>query len=291
MTDYFGFETTHLSNDILHLECLKTAGPRIVRLSYRGSENLLAEVPFIAHPTPYGEYRYLGGHRLWHSPEMSPRTYIPDLDGLSLEETNHGLILTGKSEAPTGMRKRIEIRLDPAQALVTVIHTLTNEGLWPVDLAAWALTMLRLGGMLILPVRTSVVDRAGLLPDRHFTLWPYSQMGDPRLQLGDDFIQLHARRDLPPFKIGIYNPAGWMAYWLDGVLFRISFDTHAGMVYPDFNSNCESYCDSRFIEMESLSPLTRLAPGQSLTHTETWQFFDSLDQDFLPEELAGRPAS
>jgi hypothetical protein len=37
--------------------------------------------------------------------------------------------------------------------------------------------------------------------------------------------------------------------------------------------------------LESLGPLTKLAPGQSVTLTETWEVFDSLEQDFLPETI------
>jgi hypothetical protein len=87
---------------------------------------------------------------------------------------------------------------------------------------------------------------------------------------------------LPPFKMGYFNPHGWLAYWLDGVLFRKTFEAHIGLPYPDNNCNAEMYCGDRFVELESLAPLRTLKPGTSVTHTEIWDVSTSLD--LLPEE-------
>lgn len=285
MSDYFGFPVRHLVTDTLELDCLETAGPRIVRLKYKGSKNLLAEVPEISIPTPYGEYNYIGGHRLWHAPEAMPRSYVPDSDGLSVSELIDGLVLDGKPETATGIHKRIDIRLNPVQPQVTLTHTLINEGLWDVELAPWALTMFRLGGVAILPTQVEISNMDDLLPNRHFSLWAYSQINDPRLHLEDGFIIVSARPDLPPFKIGTFNPLGWTAYWLDGILFRKTFTVHTGLPYPDYGCNAEIYCDSHFIELESLAPLTKLAPGNSVCFNETWELYDSLEQDFIPDKL------
>ena len=288
MSDFYGYPTCHLSSQFLELDCLETAGPRIVRLHYKGSPNLLAEVPQISIPTPYGNYRYLGGHRLWHAPEAMPRSYIPDNEGLTIAELPDGLILDGKTELGTGIHKRIEIHLNPDHPTVTLIHTLSNEGLWDVEISPWALTMFRLGGIVILPTQGRKNSTNDLLPNRHFSLWPYSHINDPRLLLEDDFILLKAKPNLPSFKIGALNSQGWIAYWLDGILFRKSFDVYLDLTYPDFNCNSETYCDSDFVELESLAPLIKLVPSDSVCHIETWELFDTLEQDFLPEKLIDR---
>ena len=85
MTEFHGFPTALLENKILRLEYLTTAGPRIVRLSYQRSSNLLAEVPDIALDSPRGKYYLLGGHRLWTSPEAPEFTYTPDGSGLKIQ--------------------------------------------------------------------------------------------------------------------------------------------------------------------------------------------------------------
>lgn len=282
MKEDSGLSTRKLVAGELELTYPDTAGPRIVGLKYKGSENLLASVPQIAIPTPYGEYRYIGGHRLWYAPEAMPRSYIPDNDGVTVTELSSGVLLQGKQETGTRIRKSIEVHLDAKHSQVTLKHTLVNESLWDVELAPWAITMFRLGGTAILPFQSETVDMNGLLPDRRIALWPYSKINDPRLKFEDDFIFVSAKSDLPLFKIGVFNPRGWLAYWNQGVLFRKIVAVRTEGTFPDDGCNAEIYCDEHFIELESLAPLVKLATGGSVSHTETWELYDTLEQDFLP---------
>lgn len=270
-----------LKNDFLQIEYL-TDALRITGLTPVGKPNLLADLGDFSIPTPYGDFYLRGGHRLWHAPEAMPRTYIPDAGDLKITDQPEGVILEAQTEAGTEIRKRIEIRLAPDKPSVTLTHTLINAGLWPVELAPWAITQLRLGGIVILPMPVGNVDEAGLLPNRQISLWPYARINDPRLQLGDDFILFKADAVLPPFKLGYFNPHGWLAYWLDGVLFRKTFGAQA-VSYPDNNSNAEMYCNNQFVELESLAPLVRLNPGDSAKHVETWDIMQGLD--FLPKDI------
>jgi len=285
MDDYYGLPIIKLSSPVLKLECLSTAGPRIARLRYKDSENLFAELPDNVTQTPYGDYHYFGGHRLWHAPEAMPRSYIPDNDGLNVKSIPNGLLLDGKIEPGTGIHKQIEVQLDPERPIVYLTHTLINENLWEIQLAPWAITMFRLGGVVVMPLLSEDQGTDGLLPNRNLSLWPYSRITDPRLYLDDDFIVLKASENFPPFKIGCYNSRGWIAYYLDGILFRKSFEIFSNKTYPDFGCNSETYSDSEFVELESLAPLVKLAPGESVNHVETWEIFDSLDQDFLPLKI------
>ena len=146
--------------------------------------------------------------------------------------------------------------------------------------------MLRQGGVGIFPQPQGNTNAAGLLANRQLSIWPYTRMQDPRLVLRDDCILIHAEPALPPIKIGYFNPHGWQAYWIDGVLFVKRFDAIAGAAYPDGGCNTETYCNNKFIELESLGCLAPLAPGATIVHTETWELYDSLDQAFIPQEVA-----
>jgi hypothetical protein len=264
-----------LKNDFLQIEYL-TDWMRIVGLSLSGKPNLMADVTSQPPtPTPYGDYLFIGGHRLWHSPEDLPRSYIPDNE-ISITDVPNGVILESKAEPGTGIRKQIEIRLAADKPSVTLTHTLVNDGMWPVELAPWAITQLRLGGTAILPMPVGNTDAAGLLHNRQLSLWPYTRMNDPRVKWDDTFILFKADA-LPPFKVGYFNPHGWLAYWLDGVLFRKTFEVHAGLPYPDNNCNAEMYCGERFVELESLAPLGKLSPGEAAKHTEVWDIFEGLE--------------
>ncbi|HEX7393838.1 MAG TPA: hypothetical protein VF313_02835, partial [Anaerolineaceae bacterium] len=208
MSDFQGLPTRILNNGLLSLEVLAEAGPRIIRLSAFGKENLFADIPTKVS-TPYGDFFFRGGHRLWHAPETMPRTYIPDNEGLSIEELTDGVRLNGSTEKGTGITKAIEIHLSSDRAAVTLKHTLRNDNLWQVELAPWALTMFRLGGTVILPQPVGNSDRYGMRNNRILALWPYTHINDPRLVLRDEFILIHATPSPSPFKIGYYNPHGW----------------------------------------------------------------------------------
>jgi hypothetical protein len=272
-----------LKNDFLQIEYLTTS-LRIMGLLPGDKPNMMADLsnakPVI---TPYGDFHFLGGHRLWHAPEALPRTYIPDSGEITITDLTNGVILEGKTEPGTGIRKRIEINLSVDKPTVTMTHTLINDGLWPVELAPWAITQLRLGGTAILPMPVGNTDAAGFLHNRQFSLWPYARINDLRVKWGDNFILFNANAKLPPFKVGYYNPHGWLAYWLDGTLFRKTFDVHPGLAYPDNNCNAEMYCNDKFVELESLAPLVILKPGDLMMHTETWEIFDGMDS--MPEEV------
>jgi hypothetical protein len=255
MSEFFGYETRSLVSSVLQLDCLTTAGPRIVGVRYKGSPNLFAEVPEIAAATPYGDYHYLGGHHLWRAPETMPESYIPDSHGLTWAEIPDGLVLEGSKEGATGIRKLVEIRLEQNQPRVRLVNGLRNEGPLPVELAPWAITMFQLGGIAVFPIRETGSASEGLLPDRRVALWPYSRINDPRLHLEDDDVLMTPRPGLPAFKIGAMNRSGWLAYWSKGILFRKSFQVKSGADYPDLGCNAEIYCDGDFLELESLSPV------------------------------------
>ncbi len=284
MSDFQGLPTRTLSNGLVSFEYLADAGPRIVRLSAFGSENLFADVPTTV-TTPYGDFFFRGGHRLWFAPEMLPRTYIPDNDGVTVEELTDGVRLRGSTQIETGITKVIEIYLSMDQALVTIKHTLQNDGLRQVELAPWALTMFRLGGTVILPQPVGNADQYGLLNNRILALWPYSRINDPRLVLRDDYILIRAYSNPSPLKIGYYNPLGWMAYCLNDILFRKTFDLSSGATYPDGGCNAESYCNGQFVELESLGSMVRLEVGGKVCLTETWELYQGLNVPFLSDEI------
>jgi hypothetical protein len=265
-----------LKNDFLQIEYL-TNSLRITGLTPTGKPNMLADLSDLAPiPTPYGDFHFHGGHRLWHAPEAMPRTYIPDTS-LTITELPDGISLEAEAEPGTGIRKQIEIRLTPDTPFMTLTHTLSNDGMWPVELAQWPITQFRLGGTVVLPMPVGNVDPAGLLHNRQFAFWPYTRINDPRLKLDDEFILFKADALLPPFKLGYFNPHGWMAYWLDGTLFRKTFEAYTELTYPDNNCNAEMYCNNQFVELESLGPLVKLNPGDSAKHVETWEVFTGLD--------------
>ena len=285
MSDFHGLSTAVLENEYIRLEYLTTAGPRLIRLSYQGSPNLLADAYDVSLNMTHEGYSLLGGHRLWISPEVPEKTYIPDNSGVRVMEIPNGVELTGASEEGSRVRKRVKVELEARRPVLQLVHTIVNEDLAAVTISPWAISMFRQGGTVILPQPDGNADPNGLLNNRLIALWPYTRIADARLILRDDFILVHATPNLPALKLGYYNTAGWLAYWIDGILFRKSFVVHPGTTYPDGGCNSEVFCNDRFVELETLGSLTALLPGEEAVLTETWDLRASLDAPFIPNAL------
>ncbi len=284
MMDFHGWPVISLTNNRLQLDALTAGGLRILRLCPAGNAgNLLVEAPDNHWTTPHGEYYLIGGHRLWVAPEIPGRTYAPEPDKVQVEELGDGLRLTAPVEAPTGLQKSILIRLDPVRPVVRLEHAITNQGSATVELAVWAITALPLGGTVILPQIMGPAD--SFQPNRHLVIWPYAGWGDRRLHLADQFISLDADSALPPCKIGYFNMHGWIGYLRSGILFAKHFEVLENHTHTDRGCNAEAYCNDRLVELETLSPLKTLAPGDSISHAETWELITGLSLNPDPEEI------
>ncbi|GAH89324.1 unnamed protein product, partial [marine sediment metagenome] len=244
------------------------------------------------------EWLIYGGHRFWHAPEEAPRSYCPDNGPVEAVLSGSTLKITQPTEPETGIAKEIEISLHQDQGGATVVHRLTNNNLWEITAAPWALTVMAQGGTAIFPQEPYRPHPEYLLPARPLVLWHYTDMSDPRFAWGAKYIQL--RQDptaTTKNKIGMRNAQGWAAYCLAGDVFMKRFPVVEGATYPDFGCNSEAYTDADMLEIESLGPLAPIAPGGSVEHTEKWFLFKGeigeseadIEKDLLP--LVKRTAS
>jgi len=280
---FLDFDCVPLESKTLCLLVTQSVGPRIISLSFNGGENLFAELPDAVTERPDGRvFHFYGGHRLWHAPENLPRTYVLDNKPVEIIPDQAGLSVIQPVEDETGIEKSIQISLVEDKPQVIVRHTLTNRGLWPVECAPWAITQLKVGGVAILPQSREQTD---FLPNRSLALWPYTDLASSQATWGNHYILVRTEMQ-DPFKIGFPNPRGWLAYWLGGMLFvkRAAFDAQAE--YYDFGSSSECYCNGKFLELETLAPIRKLGPGESSTHTETWELY--ADVDFPKNEGAAQ---
>src|SRR5208337_2761170 len=115
------------------------------------------------------------------------------------------------------------------------------------------------------------------LPVGAFGIWSFTDFADPRWVLGTAYIQLrHLANPQGRFKEqmgGIYNSAGWGAYFRQGYLFVKRAAVIRGAPYPDFGCNFEVFTNPDFIELETLGPLVELRPGDVVEHVERWWLF------------------
>ena len=281
---YGGWENClRVSNGLVEIVATTDIGPRLIRYGFIGQPNEFCEVESDLGSTGGEEWKMYGGHRLWHSPEENPRTYQPDNSPVKWEEIPCGLSLRQEVESLTGIRKEIEIALAEDGATVSLLHRLRNQGSCPVELAVWAITVMAPGGREVIPQRRK---GAGLLPDRLISLWPYTRLNDPRVQWGDRYIIIDQNPSADDaFKIGLQNPAGWAAYFNRGHLFLKRYHHQTRAQYPDYGVSYETYTNDFMLEMETLSPLIRIEPGESVEHREEWELYD--DVQMPPDGEAG----
>jgi len=271
---YEGYEAVEISNQNLSLWVTVSAGPRILGLSAFKEDNLLAVLPGAELDYPgEGSLKLIGGHRLWYAPEIPERTYIPDGNPVAWNPVDGGIELIQPVEQSTGVQKRILIEIDPTAARVTLTHTLSNQGNEPIELAPWAITQVRPGGVGVLPLETANADPHGLLPNREVVLWPYTQIQSEHLSLTDPAIFVHSTMSEGALKVGVSNPRGWIAYALAGQLFVKRSPYVAGGSYLDRGASSQIYCCKDFLELETLSPLVQLQPGEENSHIEYWEVY------------------
>lgn len=281
-------ECVEIANEKLTLLASRSVGPRVLSLKYKNGDNLLAELPGITLDCPgVGPFHLYGGHRLWYAPEEPRITYLPDDNPVSVEAMENGVHITQDVETQTSLRKELEIHLIEDQAEIEVRHTITNEGDQEWTIAPWAITQLIPGGVGILPLFGGGNPDNPTLPDRSIVLWPYTDIDSKYITWGNEQILIQAQVQEGSLKVGFPNPAGWIAYWIEGTLFvkRAKYDPQ--LAYFDFGSSTQCYCNPHFIELETLAPITELAPGESVEHVERWQVFGEVEwQDDLKDVLA-----
>ncbi len=279
-TEYQGWSAVRLATRRLELIAPIEFGPRILSLrSLAAGGNLMFEFPRDEGGSAGSQgFKLRGGHRLWHSPEHIVRTYQPDNDPLDVQLRAGGATLVASPEEKTGVQKSIGLSL-VNERTVKVTHTLTNRGLWPVETAPWALTMMRRGGYGVVPLMPKGSHAAGdLLPTYSLVPWSYTDLSLTCWDLHTDFIGIDTRKAKVSQKLGLTNYPGWSAYWLDGVTFVKHAKVLPGATYPDGGCAFETFCNDTMIEFETLAPLARMAPGKSLTHVEHWGVLDGLER-------------
>jgi hypothetical protein len=250
-------------------------GPRILGYNLVGGENVLGWHPQAKIQSALGEYLIYGGHRLWIAPEIMPKTYAPDSSPVEhfFDAAENSIRLVQPVESFSRTQKEMTVKLEETGSGVRINHKITNVGNEEVELAAWALTIMRGGGTCEVPNEPfAPYSSETLLPVRTLTVWSYTDLSDPRWSFGREFIRLRVDETKPePQKIGVLNKQGWAKYRLEDAVFIKHFDFHETASYPDMNSNTELYTAGSFVEVETLAPLQKLKPGEATEHVERWQ--------------------
>jgi hypothetical protein len=242
----------------LELIVVTSMGPRILSLRLDAGENLLYED---ATGFKLGAWVLCGGHRFTTAPE-SDASYTPDNQPCDVAFERDRLTI--HQRLGDGLRRGLEIAAGVDRTGFVLRHLFRNCGTESWNGAAWAITCVPPSGRVVAPMSGG--------PPRFWT--PpggcYADASNPQWQSADGCFVVEPRGEKG--KAGLRSEPGWLAWLGVDAAFLIrgpGWIPHA--TYPDDGCNVEVYTCANYLELETLSPLTTLLPGQELAHVETWQ--------------------
>jgi hypothetical protein len=300
-TAYKGWANCYrVTNGEVELVVTSDIGPRIIRFGFVGGQNLFKEYPGQLGKTGEVQFQLRGGHRVWKAPEDPVATWAPDNVPVQIEITADGLVAREPVEPLTKLQKEIAIHLAPSGTQVTVIHRIANHTLFPLEFSVWAMSMMAQGGVAITGFPPRGHHPADLAATNPLVMWAYTDLSDKRWKFTRKYLMLRQDpNDAEAQKIGLFNPNTWVAYVLNGEAFVKQAHADPARTYPDFGCAFETFTNNEFLEIETLSPLTKVLPDQSVEHMETWtlhrgvqlsNFTDTeLDRVILPFLRTGPP--
>lgn len=267
-----------LSNHIVNILVSLDYGPRILHFSLNNGPNVLffntdpeyvkkgPDFDRVFYPGAYWNIR--GGNRLWIAPHSFPHAFYPDNEPVEYALLESGARFIPKPRTQIGAQLSTEVLLDEERATVTINQSVCNISPEPKKWAAWSITSVDAGGVEIIPLSQK---QTGVLPNRQVVYWPYTDIADNRIILGNQYaVLVHNRNVAAPLKIGFNNNAGWACYANKGMCLTIKYEHIDQQEYPDFGVSYETFADDRMVEMEIISPLKILQQGESVSLSERW---------------------
>jgi hypothetical protein len=268
-----------LGNSHAELIISLDVGPRIISYKTPGGENVLKNYPEQMGTAGEESWMIRGGHRFWIAPEDETLSYVPDNAPVEHDLSHqNGVRLVNSGVDPWKIRKEMIVSLAGDSSEVSILHRATNEGSEAREVASWGLSVMAPGGLEIIPVPPLGQHPRDLLPNRLIISWPYTDMSDERWRFGWKFITLRQTSSGVPARIGLAHKEKWVAYLMRNDLFIKTFDYIEGEHYPDMGCNFETFTDDVMLQIESLSPLKLLHPGESVSHTEKWYVLSGFPQ-------------
>lgn len=283
-TEYKGWKNCYrVTNGEIELIVTGDVGPRIIRFGFVGGQNLFKEYPEQLGKTGEEKFQLRGGDRVWKAPEDPVATWAPDNVPVDIRVTPTGLVAQAPIEPLTGLQKEIEVSMASSGTQVVVLHRLTNHSLFPLEFAPWVLTMMAQGGVAVTGFPPRGTHPANLEATNPLVMWAYTNLADARWKFTKHYMMLRQdpnNRDAQ--KLGLFNQNTWAAYLLNGEVFVKRATADASKTYPDFGCSFETFTNNEFLEMETLGPLTKVLPGNTVEQVEHWALY----RDVKPAGLA-----
>jgi len=293
-TEYKGWRNCYrVSNGEAELTVTGDVGPRVIRFGFVGGQNVFKEYPEQMGRSGEDKFQLRGGDRVWKAPEDPVATWAPDNVPVEVIPTPTGLVARAPVEPLTMLRKEIEVSMAPSGTEVTVSHRITNHSLFSVEFAPWVLTMMAPGGTAITGFPPRGRHPINLEATNPLVMWAYTNLADKRWTFTKKYLALHQDpNNSEAQKLGTFNRDTWAVYLLNGEAFVKRATADPAKTYTDFGCSFETFTNNEFLEIETLGPLTKVSPGQTVTQVEHWSLHrnvrvpalidDDIDRVVLP---------
>ena len=261
-----------IANGEIELIVTADVGPRVIHLGFAGGQNLFKNFEDQMGKCGEEAWKIRGGSRIWIGPEDRVASYATDNVPVEIEVCGDTLTATAPVEEPVKIQKQLIIRVDGKGAGIELKHRIRNAGLMPTEFAVWVLTVMAQGGVAVTGFPPRGTHPEDLAPSNPLVMWPFSDLSDPRWRFLKKYMILRQDPDIQsPQKLGHFNPETWGAYFLNGDLFIKRYKADPGLRYPDFGCSFETFTNADILELETMGPLARVAPGEWVEHTERWE--------------------
>lgn len=276
--NYKGWPNSYrVTNGEIELVVTSDVGPRIIRFGFVNGQNLFKEFRNTIGKSGEKEWMIRGGHRLWAAPEDPVKTYALDNSPVKVEIEGDVLVVTEPVEQLTGLEKRITVKMAASGTDVELIHRIRNTNREAVELSPWGLTVMAPGGVGITGFPPRGKHPQVLAPTNPLVMWAYTDFSDSRWVFTEKYLALRQDPEATkPLKVGHFNPKTWGAYLLGSDLFIKRYQADPSKTYPDFGCSYETFTNADFLEIETLGPMTKIAPGASVEHIEKWSLYKNV---------------
>lgn len=270
----FAGKTLVMSSDKVEIQVTLDVGPRIISLRYLpdGQNIFFEDKKYLINKDVskvYGQgsmWHIYGGFRIWLAPEEE-KTYVPDNAPVRYEKINNGAVFVPSVWSKHNAQIKLKIEFVEADKIEVEIKA-KNLETKPVPLCIWALSVCKSGGTLVVPLSR---ENTGYLPNRNIVHWSYNDVLDRRYAITNEALFLVSDPTMKrALKLGTYLPNIIAQYMYNSTVFIKEVLAGKGGHYPDFYCNFETYTNDLIHEVETLSPIVLVAPGQSLVHKEKW---------------------
>lgn len=298
---YKGWEVYSLQNEWIKLLIAPQLGGRIIQLNFKGYEFFFVNPAFEGQTGNSAQnegdvWKNFGGEKIWPAPQgwdspcFWPGPPDPVLDGgcynLSVM-SEHGISLKSPIDDFTGLQLHRKVLIDPDRAKINILVRFENKSSISRCWAIWPVAQMN-----IIPGRKDdtyqvviPLNENSVFQNRYSVM--HGLVNNPQNQPEGNRLIINYKYLIG--KTGLDTNSGWVAFCdkIAGKVFVMSFEHQEGKVYPD-NTTVQVWTQGRgtiysrneirqlpddkelnppYAEIELLSPLESIAPGESISFT------------------------